>query len=242
MEDLLANCWLETADLHQHYLAEDETEGEQRLKLYVSAAERGMQYLDPQTLPELEATVASTQIGVAARYAQWARQSGVLNRPDGTLVQINDRKHKNYAKLAIRMAQEGRARLEPHPTAEDYDDEMARANDVLADAYLNLYNLTWAHTKMSKAIKTLKQAVAVVPDDPDLWNALGRAYEKLAHEWVSETEKGMDRGAAISSAMGGWSGCAEILGRGLVALPLRIRVGRLQKKAAECYQRALYHQ
>lgn len=238
VEDLLGSCALDTAIVHEAALADDETEGEDRLKLYVAAAERAMNYVDRDTRVEMDAAVADMQIAVGLRYAERARQSSVLNRPDGTLLDINDREHKGYAKLAMRLAREGRARLEPYPTSEEFDENMAAANAVIAESYLVLYNLTWAHSKMSKAIKILKEAVKVVPEDADLWNALGRAYELLAEEWVSETQKGYNRGASVSDFMGTYSGCADLLGRGLVSIPLKLQVRNMQKKAAECYQKA----
>jgi tetratricopeptide (TPR) repeat protein len=242
VENLLGDCWFHTTVIHEQFLVEDETEGENRLKLYITAAERAMKYADPKMRPELDAGVAGMQIAAGIRYAERARKSSVLNRPDGNLLNINDREHKDYAKLAIRLAREGRARLEPYPTSEDHEAEMAAANEVIAVSYLTLHNLTWAHSKMAKAIKILQEAVKVVPGDADLWNGLGHAYEQLAEETIAEMTKSYNRGVSATNALGmgrGLSGSiANALGSGIARGSINLKVRSIEKKAAECFAKA----
>jgi len=169
----LSDCWVEVVTWHEEKL-EDESAGEDCLKKIVAASERAMSYTDDEFMRNaIDYDAAGAQITIGFRYAVQANESAVLNRQDGKLLNVNDREHKEYARQAIRLLRDGRTRLKPYTRSDDYEETMETTRDVLAGTYINLYNLTWAHSKMSQSIGILKEGVNVVPDDADLWTSLG---------------------------------------------------------------------
>lgn len=242
VEDLLLDCWLQSAANHFGRLHDDENEGVERLNLYVKAAERAMAFMDKDSRAELDAEVAGVQLAIGHRYAVRVTQSPVLNQPGGNLPNMNDRESKKNAQLAIQLFKEGRARLKPYPDSGDYEDTMAETDKLIASTYDMLHTLTWAHSKMEKAIKILQKAVKEVPGDAGLWYALGRAYEHLVEETVGEMTKSYNRGVSASNALGlgkGLSGSiANALGSGIARGSINLKVRSIEKKAAECFAKA----
>lgn len=195
IREKLSDCWTQIAAWHEEKL-KDESEGEDRLKKHVAAAEHALSYTDDVgTRAFLDCAVAGNQIAIGARYAERAGQSAVIGRQDGQLLKIDDREHKEYTRRAIRILRAGRTRLGPYSSNEDYGEMMAGANEALAYAYIMLYNLTWAHLKMSKSIGILQEAVRVVPNDADLWQMLAATVfdcglAKLNDERIGDNKRG----------------------------------------------------
>jgi len=235
----LGDCWVQIAGFHEQRIVEDESEGEDRLKQYIPAVERALSFMESgDERDEIDYIVARNQIAVGVRHAQWARQSAVLGRADGSLLNINDREHKDHANRAIHILQDGRARLQRYPNGQDYEEHLALANDAIGHAYMSLYNLTWAHSKMSHAIKVLQDGVEVVPEDSDLWEALGHAWESMCDEVIEETNKGLDRGASMSRMLGQSRNIGTAIGEKMTIAAAELKMKGYRKKAAECYQRA----
>lgn len=230
----LCLCWGEAAGWYETRLNEEESQKHACLDQFVTAVENALKYTDdPETRMILEAGLASDQIIVGVYYAKMAMKSPVFST-GGTLIKMNDREYKGYANLAIRILDQGRRRLHKYPKAEDYTNLMTGANELLAGAYSTLYDLTWAHSKVRQSIGILKRGVAAVPQNADLWHALGKAYENLYNEYGEESTNSMNSGIGLSNSLFGGvygGGCAVAL----VRLPVNMRLKSIEKKSNECY-------
>lgn len=220
----LKDCWFEVVVWREKKL-EDEATDERDLQVYLTAVERAMSYYDvgDSMRNAIDHDAAGEQLVMGSRYLERAQQSAVLGRKNNLLLNVNDQEHKEYARQAIRLLRDGRTRLEPYTSSENYTEHIAGANEALAVAYIILYNLTLAHSKHSQSIGLLEEGVQVVPGDADLWATFAEANERLMSEVIDEYNRRPSVNVVVDAAD---------------RMRTDAKVNSLKKKALECYQKA----
>jgi tetratricopeptide (TPR) repeat protein len=231
----LRSCLLSELDWHRDRV-ESAPERDDLLREYLSIANRAMSYCDEDdpVRSVIGHGSAVAQLLVGLQFADLASQSHVLGGQDGTLLCIDDKEHKAYARKAIDLLRSGREQLKQYPPDEEFDAQMAIADQSLGVAYSVLYNLTYAHSKMSESIPILQEGVEVLPNDADLWHALGTAYDALADEVIEDTNARIHGGQKFARVTGE-SGFGAAVGSHIAVSQGKKTVDRYAEQARQCF-------